>query len=162
MKILGIDPGKSGGLALLDTDADTYADLAQVWKMPLTEMDVWDALNHGGLRWQAYLRQELGPLRPYSSHAFIEKVHAMPGQGVSSTFNLGRNYGMLLMALTAAGIPFTEVTPQKWQGVMDCRTGGDKNISKRRAQQLFPNIDVHHWNADALLIASYGLKELGL
>ena len=86
----------------------------------------------------------------------------MPGQGVSSTFNFGRNYGMLLMALTAAGIPFTEVTPQKWQGIMDCRTGGDKNISKRRAQQLFPNTDVHHWNADALLIASYGLKELGL
>jgi len=137
MRILGIDPGKSGGLALLDN----HEDSAQALKMPETEMDVWDALY------------QMSP-----SHAFIEKVHAMPGQGVSSTFNFGRNYGMLLMALTAAGIPFTEVTPQKWQGAMDCRTGGDKNISKRRAQQLFPNVDVYHWNADALLIASYGLK----
>ena len=159
MKILGIAPGKNGGLALLDTD--DHAIPAQVWKMPETEMDIWDALHHGGLRWQAYNLQH--SYRELAlSHAFIEKVHAMPGQGVSSTFNFGRNYGMLLMALTAASIPFTEVTPQKWQGVMDCRTGGDKNISKRRAQQLFPNINVHHWSADALLIALYGLKELGL
>ena len=73
MKILGIDPGKSGGLALLDTD--DHAIPAQVWKMPETEMDVWDALHHGGLRWQAhnlqYASENWRPVMP-SSRRFMQ------------------------------------------------------------------------------------------
>jgi hypothetical protein len=63
------------------------------------------------------------------------------------------------MALTAAGIPFERVTPQKWQKAMGCMTKGDKNVSKRRAQELFPQLKITHAIADALLIAEYGRKQ---
>ena len=80
----------------------------------------------------------------------------MPGQGVASSFKFGQNYGTLRMALVAAGIPFDTVTPQKRQHVMHCMSKGDKNVTKRRAQELFPDITITHAKADALLIAAYG------
>jgi hypothetical protein len=63
------------------------------------------------------------------------------------------------MALTAAGIPFTRVRPQIWQKELNCLTGGQKNITKQRAQELFPSIKVTHAIADALLIAKYGTQQ---
>jgi hypothetical protein len=62
------------------------------------------------------------------------------------------------MGLTAAGIPFERISPQAWQKSLGCMTGGDKNISKRRAQELFPTMNVTHATADALLIAEYGRR----
>jgi hypothetical protein len=63
------------------------------------------------------------------------------------------------MALTAAGIPFERVRPQKWQQAMGCMTKGDKNVSKRRAQELYPQLKITHATADALLIATYGTRQ---
>jgi hypothetical protein len=94
--------------------------------------------------------------------AYLESVGAMPGQGVSSTFKFGVNYGWWQGVLLSLGIPFDRVAPAVWQGAMRCRTGGDKNISKARAQELFPQLKITHALADALLIAEYGRrKEIG-
>ena len=79
--------------------------------------------------------------------------------GVKSAFTFGNGFGHLEMALTAAAIPFERVRPQVWQKATGCMTKGDKNVSKRRAQELFPSIKVTHAIADALLIASYGAKQ---
>jgi hypothetical protein len=63
------------------------------------------------------------------------------------------------MGLTAAKLPFERVRPQVWQKTMQCMSKGDKNVTKRRAQELFPDIKVTHATADGLLIMSYGLKQ---
>lgn len=136
MIYIGIDPGLSGGIAKLREDGAVLA----IEKMPPTDFDVYDALA----------ALDGGPEK-----AMLERVSASPQMGVTSAFTFGKGYGGLRMALTAAGIPFDEVTPQKWQKAMQCLTGGDKNISKRRAQQLFPTVKVTHAIADALLIAEY-------
>jgi crossover junction endodeoxyribonuclease RuvC len=91
--------------------------------------------------------------------AYIEQVSSSPQMGVVSSFSFGRGYGNLEMALTAAGIPFERVRPQVWQKAMGCMTKGDKNISKAKAQELFPDKKVIHATADALLIALYGTKQ---
>lgn len=144
MRFIGIDPGVSGAIAMLEPCGQTVAGVrvieASVRKMPSTERDLLDLLE-----------VDVGP----NSFACLEFVRAMPRMGVASMFKFGQGYGALRMALVAANIPFDEVTPQKWQKAMQCRTGGDKNVSKRRAQELFPTIKVSHWNADALLIAEY-------
>ena len=49
--------------------------------------------------------------------------------------------------------------PQVWQKALGCMTGGDKNVTKRRAQELFPGHKITHATADALLIAHYGTKQ---
>lgn len=141
MIYIGIDPGGSGGIAAL-VDGP-YVLLAE--KMPDTELEVLELLR------RIVRRREVEG----SMHAMIETVGVMPGQGISSAFTFGRNVGGLHMALASAGIPYDQVVPRKWQAAMQCLTGGDKNVSKRRAQQLYPHEKVTHAIADALLIAEY-------
>jgi len=143
---MGIDTGKNGGLAAI-VDGSPEAV-----HMPVTERDVWDWFD----RWNP----EHGPLV-----AVIEKVGGyIPGSKGnigSAMFTFGLNYGLLRMALTAADIPWEEVTPQRWQKAIGIskRKGEEKRAYKQRlrakAQQLFPKMNVTLATADALLIASY-------
>ena len=139
MTTIGIDAGKNGGIAWI-TDGKPCVE-----KMPDTLQDLWelfrDITSEGECR------------------AYLEQIHSSPQMGVKSAFTFGNGFGHLEMALTAAGIPFERVRPQVWQKAMGCMTKGDKNVSKRKAQELFPNIKVTHAIADALLIASYGAKQ---
>lgn len=142
---IGIDVGASGAIAWIDERGKSCVE-----KMPDTLQDLWElvvsiSLNAGtgGLGVRAYL----------------EAVSSSPQMGVVSAFSFGRGYGNLEMALTAAGIPFERVRPQVWQKAMGCMTKGDKNISKQKAQELFPDKKVIHATADALLIALYGTKQ---
>lgn len=142
MQYIGIDPGGSGGIAIIDKTTD----IMHTCKLSITELDVWEWLNE--------------TVDMLDAVATIEQVHAMPKQGVTSSFTFGKNYGFLIGLLTAISIPYKFVTPQKWQKCMQCLTKGDKNISKAAAQRLWPRIKVTHAIADALLIAEYGRNNL--
>ena len=144
MDIIGLDPGANGAAVLLREDGTV--DIAQFSKM--TQRDIVDAL----CEWQSCGVFET------QLFAYLEKVHAMPKQGVSSTFKFGVNFGFLIGCLTALSIPFEYVTPNKWQKALSCQSHGDKNITKQKAQQLFPSEKVIHATADALLIAEYGSR----
>jgi crossover junction endodeoxyribonuclease RuvC len=142
---IGIDPGANGAIAWIDERGKSCVE-----KMPDTLQDLWElvvsiSLNAGtgGLGVRAYL----------------EAVSSSPQMGVVSSFSFGRGYGNLEMALTAAGIPFERVRPQVWQKAMGCMTKGNKNISKAKAQELFPSIKCTHAVSDALLIALYGSRQ---
>jgi len=137
--IMGIDPGWSGGVAVV---SDRQAIAYGFTKM--TERDMYEAIKS---------------CAPGVDMCYIEKVHSMPKQGVASSFKFGHSYGFLRGVLTALNIPFTEVSPMKWQNALSCRTGGDKNITKAKAQQLYPSIKITHAIADALLIATYGFNQ---
>ena len=139
---LGVDVGTSGAMATIDP----HGAVVSIQRLDATQHDIW--------AWIAGQRVRF---------AVIEKVNAMPKQGVSSTFKFGTSFGFCQGMLVAAGIRFDFVTPQKWQKALDCRSGGDKNITKGRAQTLFPGIKVIHANADALLLAEFARRtDLGL
>jgi len=138
MTIIGIDPGKNGGIAWT-TDGKPCVE-----KMPETLQDLWELI----------FDIQFGR----DTKAFIEAVHSSPQMGVKSAFTFGNGFGHLEMALTGAGVPFERVRPQVWQKHMGCLTKGDKNVSKRRAQELFPSVKLTHSTADALLIAEYGRR----
>jgi len=146
MIYIGIDPGVSGGVAVI-----VGREIVTRAFSTLTDRDVIDLLEG----YNPSVFQAWG-----GSHAVIERVNAGVftigrRMGVVSAFTFGKSYGKLLMALTAAHIPFDEVQPVKWQTVMGCRSRGDKNVTKARAQQLFPQLKVTHAIADALLIAEF-------
>lgn len=141
---LGIDPGASGGLAFVS------GSLVQAVAAPDTLRDLWEWVSN---RWES------------TAFAVIEKVGGYvagnPSPG-SAMFNFGKSYGLLLMALTAAEIPFEEVTPQRWQKGLGIPPRGKdeekrefKNRLKERAQQLFPKEKITLSTCDALLIAEY-------
>jgi Holliday junction resolvasome RuvABC endonuclease subunit len=144
---IGIDPGASGAIAWIDERGKSCVE-----KMPDTLQDLWELICDI----TNFPRSAIDG-RKYK--AYIEQVSSSPQMGVVSAFSFGRGYGNLEMALTAAGIPFERVRPQVWQKAMGCMTKGDKNISKAKAQELFPDKKVIHNTADALLIALYGTKQ---
>lgn len=136
----------SGGLKLVSGATGATS-------MPKTERDVWEWVLAVSRRGEVF--------------AVIEKVHAMPGNGVSGMFKFGMGYGGLRMALVAASIPFEDVTPQAWQKAMGVVQRGKtetktqfKNRLKAKAQQLFPDKEVTLSTADALLIAEFGRRKV--
>lgn len=138
---LGIDPGGSGSLAIVDR----AGALVDATPMPETMKDLAD-----------YFKE----FSPRIRMAMIEAVHSMPEQGVSSTFTFGQNVGALHMGLVAHGIPFEFVQPRVWQQPMGLlRLAKEetitqkKNRHKARAQELFPAKKVIHAIADGLLLA---------
>lgn len=138
MIYIGVDPGASGAIVVLNRGLE----LRGLIRNSETEADI-----------AAFVRSQAHDV--YKPFAYIERVHSMPKQGVASSFKFGQSYGFLRGLLIACGIPFEEISPVKWQTEMKCRSGGDKNVTKARAQQLFPDVKVTHANADALLLAEY-------
>jgi crossover junction endodeoxyribonuclease RuvC len=96
--------------------------------------------------------------------AVVERVGAMPGQGVSSMFAFGRGFGSILGTLAALRVPVELVTPATWKRTLSVPAG--KDGARLRASQLLP---AHggYWRrakddgrAEASMLAWYGLAYL--
>lgn len=135
---IGVDVGAAGGIAAITESGEYFAAVP----IPETDGEILSVLNE--------LRGAFS-----SCQAALEKVHSSPQMGVVSAFSFGGSYRALRMALCASLIPFVEVQPQTWQRQMECMTGGDKNVTKLRAMQMFPGVKISHAIADALLIAAF-------
>ena len=164
--IIGIDPGQSGGIAVIS------GNYYHAIKMPETEKDIYehlkDIINTGKVNSEVI--------------CFLEKVHTMPTtamgsmrcscgrihktlkviQGSASQGKFMQGYGTLRGMLIALGVRLEEVTPQKWQKAFvtsKARTESKtdhKNKLKAKAQLLFPDLKITLKTADALLIAEFG------
>ena len=136
---IGVDPGRGGAIAVLH--GDQVAVLPKLGRYSEKDILAWLVDVVGGAGTQP--------------RAVLEWVHSSPQMGVVSAFTFGREYGRLTAILSAMDVEYAEVRPQTWQKDMECLTKGDKNITKRKAQYMFPGIRVTHYTADALLLAKY-------
>jgi crossover junction endodeoxyribonuclease RuvC len=148
MRVVGIDPGASGALVMLEDGQPIEWML-----MPTIKVGSATRVNASGVaHWMSHLRPE---------HIYMEQVGAMPGQGVTSMFNFGHSVGTVAGVMAALGIPHTLVTPQSWKKAAGL-IGTDKDAARARAIQLWPR-----WAelslkgkgqalADAALIAKHG------
>jgi len=152
MRRIGIDPGISGAIVVLEDDIPVEWSL-----MPTMKIGSQNRVNAVALA--ALLR---GYGNDNKVFAYVEQVHAMPKQGVASMFSFGHSCGVIAGVLGAFEIPVTYVTPQLWK--MRARlTNKDKDAARSLAIQMWP-----HWReldkkgagqalADAALIARYGI-----
>jgi len=148
---IGIDVGKSGGVAIIDSIKTENAPITAV-KCPETVADMSKLIT-----WHKWDCRDL--------LCVIEKVHSMPKQGVKSMFTFGKNFGQWLGILAAFEIPYIEVTPQKWMkyyGAMPKDKKDRKTHLKHLAQSLYPSINVTLYTADAILMAHYCKQELNI
>jgi crossover junction endodeoxyribonuclease RuvC len=152
--IAGIDPGLEGAICVYDG----YR------RLEIVDMPTLTASKTGKRDIDPHALADLlrSTLRPH--HAFLERVGAMPGQGVSSMFNFGKGYGIVVGVLAALQISFTAVRPDIWKRVTGTATA--KDASRVRASQVFPAstalwpLKKHHGRADAALLAYYGYRKL--
>ena len=154
--VIGIDPGISGAISVFSRFPNTMHD---VFDMPTLEVDSGKTkkrhISASGLR-------DILVTFP-TAHVVIEKVGAMPGQGVSSMFNFGRSAGIIEGVVAALRMPHTCVTPATWTKAVGRAAG--KDASRMRAMELFPTrADLFKrakddGRADAALIAYWYLTK---
>lgn len=152
--ICGVDPGKTGAIAFLDA-----AD-------PTVLVDVVDMPPATGAALGALIRELVADFAPHEiTAAWVEQVHAMPRQGLSSTWRFAEGYGAILGALGALAVPVHHVTPAKWKKAQRVTT--DKGSSRQRAIELW-STDAARFarvkddgRAEAALIARHGWFQMG-
>jgi len=148
MRILGIDPGASGAIVLLEDGHPIEWE-----EMPTVKIGSATRVNAFALA--DFIASTC------CTHVYIEAVHSMPKQGVASSFNFGHNVGTVMGVLGAMTIPHTLVTPQAWKKTAGL-IGADKDAARARAMQLWPKWAALHKKAkgqalaDAALIAKHG------
>lgn len=144
MIYLGIDPGKSGALAMI------YG--GEITVIPFDE--------------SAY-KAQLEAISGLKAVCCLEHVSAMPGQGVTSMFNFGKGFGWLLGMLDAYNVSYELVRPQKWK--KEFSITADKNSSITVCKRLFPDASLlptercrkdSDGMAEALLMAEYARRKL--
>lgn len=147
--IAGIDPGVSGAVAIIQAGRFVAGI-----DMPTFQDGKRRRVNAAALA--AFLSEH----RP--ARVILERVGAMPGQGVASMFSFGHSVGIAEGVATALGLPLVLVTPQAWKRAAGL-IGSDKAASLAVAARLFPDAPLSRKKdvalADALLIASYGTRE---
>ena len=78
----------------------------------------------------------------------VENVHAMPLQGVSSTFKFGMGCGIIHGVVGALRLPLTLVTPGTWKGFHNLHS--DKEAARALAIKKWPEHNRHlHRKKDA-------------
>lgn len=152
MRVLGVDPGAHGAFALYDTDlnAVTAAD------MPTMPVRVGKLV-----RYQISEAQIALIIRDWApDNAWMERTHAMPKQGVTSSFSFGLSCGLVRGVLAMAGVPLVLVTPNQWKRYF--RLGSDKNEARLIAARQFPESAAafsrvkDDGRAEAALLALFG------
>ena len=150
--IIGIDPGQTGAIAAIN-DGKVIA---------LHDMPTMPRLHGKGQQVDGYALSMMilevhGP-----KMVLVEAVHAMPGQGVASSFRFGESVGVVLGVIGALGLPVKMITPQMWKkrfGLIK----KPKDASRTIAIQQHPEIadmltrKKDHGRADAILIGKMGL-----
>ena len=154
---IGIDPGLDGALACL-----IDGQLLDVEDMPtFTETRGRKTIRTINANGVANILRDFALANMETPTVIIERVHAMPGQGVSSSFNFGDGYGVLRGVVATLGYPVEFVTPNAWKKAAGLTA--DKGGSRRLAAQRWPaqadlfRLVKHDGRAEAALIAAWTL-----
>ncbi len=151
MDYIGIDPGMTGAFAIISDDGINI-----VVDTPILQVG-----SGKKIRREYNVRGMADMLKTYTGEAIIgiESVHSMPDQGVASSFNFGKGFGIWLGIIGMRHFPYHLIPPQRWKKTMLDGMGKEKDASRLRAIQLFPHVSLalkkHHGRAEALLIAYY-------
>jgi len=146
VKLVGIDPGKSGGIAYVKLNETISAE-----PFGKTEGDIL-----------GQLQRIIAP----KTKVYIEQVGGFAGRGLpgSAMFNFGRNFGFLLGVLMERNARVFLVTPQRWQKTLGAGTRGERTRDKWKlhlkslAQLSFPELpNISLSTSDALLILKYAM-----
>jgi hypothetical protein len=171
---IGIDPGVSGGLAVMLLGSLGEPDDVVVCAMPsrpgakgkkdVCGLGVWEFLT--------------GTIGNYDDSRVlmvaVESVHSMPDQGIASSFQFGKNYGKVLAVVETLKVPVTAPTPLQWQKLvlsgMGVATPSGKKRSKsssiRYVVNNFPDLEIilpkcrtpHDGICEAVCLAEYARR----
>ena len=155
MLIIGIDPGISGSICFFQD-----GQILDVIEMPTMTEGKKNKKQVNGAQVYNEIIKKIDKIEKHNVRVIIEKVSAMPGQGVTSMFNFGQSFGILKGICSAMQLPLYYVRPAKWKKYFGL-INSEKDASRTRAIEMFPNFSSQlskkkdSNKADAILIASF-------
>ena len=153
MKIIGIDPGLSGAIAILENNK-----IVSIFEIPVMSEGKKNKRQLNSAQLVKLLKDNISKNEEVS--VVVEQVNAMPGQGVTSMFNFGQSFGVLKGIFSAMQIPMDFVSPVKWKKFFNL-INTNKDASRTKAIEIYPYFssklskkkDAN--KADAILISSF-------
>ena len=153
MRIIGIDPGLSGAIAILED-----SKIKELFDMPVMPDGKKNKRQLNSALLVKLLKDNIKSLE--NTVMVVEQVNAMPGQGVTSMFNFGQTFGAIKGICAALGLPIFLVRPAKWKKHFEL-INSSKDASRTKAIEMYPFFseqlskkkDVN--KSDAILIARY-------
>jgi len=153
MKIIGIDPGLSGAIAILEDSKVQY-----IFDMPVMPEGKKNKRQLNSAQMVKLIKDNIS--KDEEVCVVVEQVNAMPGQGVTSMFNFGQSFGAIKGICAAIGLPIFFVRPSKWKKHFEL-INSSKDSSRTKAIEMYPALsdqlkrkkDVN--KSDAILIARF-------
>ena len=153
MRIIGIDPGLSGGIAVLD-DLKIY----DIFDMPIMSEGKKNKNQLNSAQLVNIINEHV--LKNEDTFVIVEQVSAMPGQGVTSMFNFGQTFGSIKGICAALKLPIFYVRPAKWKKHFEL-INSSKDSSRTKVIEMYPSLSSHLSKkkdvnkSDAVLIARF-------
>ena len=153
MKIIGIDPGLSGAIAVLENKK-----VLKIFDIPVMSEGKKNKRQLNSALLVSLLKENIENNEEVA--IVVEQVNAMPGQGVTSMFNFGQTFGAIKGICAALEFPIFFVRPSKWKKHFEL-INSSKDSSRTKAIEMYPKLsnqltkkkDVN--KSDAILIARY-------
>ena len=154
MKIIGIDPGLSGAIAILENNK-----VLNIFDIPVMTEGKKNKRQLNSALLVNLLKENINKEEEEVA-VVVEQVNAMPGQGVTSMFNFGQTFGALKGICAALELPIFFVRPSKWKKHFEL-INSSKDASRTKAIEMYPKLsnqlskkkDVN--KSDAILIARF-------
>jgi len=153
MIIIGIDPGVSGAISVLENKK-----VVEIFDMPTMIDGKKNKKQVNGAQVTNIIKDKLNLSKEIV--VVVEHVNAMPGQGVTSMFNFGQSFGVIKGVCSALNVPIYFVRPTKWKKYFNL-IKTNKDASRTKVIQIYPEISSQlsrkkdSNKADAILIARY-------
>ena len=153
MIIIGIDPGLSGGIAVLNNNK-----VIELFDMPVMADGKKNKKQLNSALLAKLIKESTS--NASESAVIVEQVNAMPGQGVTSMFNFGQTFGAIKGICATLELPIFFVRPSKWKKHFEL-INSSKDASRTKAIEMYPHLaeklskkkDVN--KSDAILIARF-------
>jgi len=153
MKIIGIDPGLSGAIAVLEDNK-----VLGIYDMPVMADGKKSKKQLNSAQLVSIIKQNVSNNDELA--IVVEQVNAMPGQGVTSMFNFGQTFGAIKGVCAALELPIFFVRPTKWKKYFEL-LNSSKDASRTKAIEMYPSLSNHLSKkkdvnkSDAILIARF-------
>ena len=132
MKILGIDPGLSGAIAILEKKK-----VLNLFDMPVMTEGKKNKKQLNSAQLVNIIREN--SIGDEEIVVVVEQVNAMPGQGVTSMFNFGQTFGAIKGVCAALNLPIFFVRPSKWKKYFEL-INSSKDSSRTKVIEMYPSL----------------------
>ena len=136
MKIIGIDPGLSGAIAILENKK-----VLKIFDMPVMSEGKKNKRQLNSAQLVNIVRENINNNEEIA--VVVEQVNAMPGQGVTSMFNFGQTFGAIKGVCAALRLPIYFVRPSKWKKHFEL-INSSKDASRTKVIEMYPYLSINY------------------